>query len=165
MQKRTFLKVILGATVVGIFCICVLGRPGPGQSAPFSWVYTSPPPTVPPGLDAQLMTAAAAAAAGASTPAPPLAPLPTDTPAPLETTGASLTLPPAITTLPSPFSASSVVGTPLKDAIATLAANMPGYTIRPYMQGTTMPPSAANPQRVNVGYDPNTLVVTAVTTG
>lgn len=153
MDRQKLLKWLLWTTIVGILCICVLGRPSPSQAAPFTWAYTSTPPSQTPTVLAELKAVLAQGAAAATATATPT------------TTPTAPTDAPPVTTAPPPFVASSIVGQPLRVAIAAIAQNMPGTTIRPYQQGTSLPPGTYDSKRVNVAYDPPTMAVTAVSTG
>ena len=165
MEKHLIIKYVIAATVLGVFCICILGRPSSGQAAPFTWAYTTAPTPLPSstlGADLQAVVSSTAAVATTAplTITPPPAGLGTDIVEP--TVQASQTV---LTTAPAPFVGSSVVGKALRDAIATVAKNMPGSVIRPYPQGTSLPPGPANPNRISVAYDPVTLTVTSVQSG
>jgi len=185
MERRELLTWLLGISFVGILCVCLFGRPGPGEASAFSWVYTAPPTSAPASAAAMVAAAVAQAtqqsqaqwqAAGprgaqpeslASTAGAVAAAAPTKLPAVLtnETSAAAAAAAQPITTAPTPFVANTVVSQPLKDGIATLASKMPGFIIRPYQLGTTLPPGPVNDKRLNVMYDPVSLTISSVTTG
>lgn len=155
MEQKKLLTWLLGIFAVGILCILALGRPSPSQSVPVSASYTQPPTNVPSGaaLAAELSSVAASQTATVASPS---------TQAPSSTEFAAT----PITTAPGPaFETRSVVGLPLKEAVAKVAAGVPGATIRPIPQGSTAPPGTYNQNRFNLTYDPNTLVTTQATTG
>ena len=165
MEKQLIIKYVIAATVLGVFCICILGRPSPGQITPFTWAYTTAPtprPSAALGADLQaaVSSATAAVATAPLTITTPPAALGDVTPAP--TVPASQA---ALTTAPAPFVSAQVVGKALRDAIAILAKNVPGSVIRPAPQGTSLPPSNPNPNRITLMYDPVTLSVTSVQSG
>lgn len=165
MDRKQIIKWVIAATVIGVFCICVLGRPSAGQATPFTWAYTAPPTALPSATLGAELKAVVSSAAPVATPAPL-----TITPPPAGL-GVGITEPTVqesqavLTTAPAPFVSASVVGKALRDSIAILAKNMPGSVIRPAPQGTSLPPSNPNPNRITVIYDPVTLTVTAVQSG
>ena len=142
MERKLFLKYLTALSFLGICCILLFGRPGK-QGSDFSWKYTVPPTPRPP-IMVQIPQASVA---------PMLLPVSSATPVP------------ALTTAPTPFVLSSVVGKPLREAIAEIARQKPDAVIRPLQLGTSAPPSPPNPLRVSVEYDPSTLVVSKVTVG
>ena len=146
MERKLFLKYLIGLSTVGIMCILLFGRPGK-QGSDFSWKYTMQPTPRPP-----IMVQIPQQQQQASLP-PVLLPVSSATPVP------------ALTTAPTPFVLSSVVGKPLREAIAEIARQKPDAVIRPLQLGTSAPPSPPNPLRVSVEYDPSTLVVSKVTVG
>lgn len=166
-----FMRWLLYLSLLGICCILLFGRPGRNQSTEFAWKYTMPPSATPSPVLLQIANAAAggvtastgagvtaplaaaAAAAGTAAPEASVAVAETTTPAP------------PLTTAPQAFAISSVVNRPLREAVAEIAKNKPGVTIRPLQLGTTAPPAPFNANRVTVEYDPSTLTVTRVSTG
>jgi hypothetical protein len=159
MEQKKFLTWLLGIFAVGILCLLALGRPSPSESIPVKASYTQPP-TVSgsssgSGLASELSQIASSHVATV-TPTTS-APVQESTPSPGIT---------AITTAPGPaFDTRSVVGLPLREAVAKVAAGVPGAVIRPIPQGQTAPPGTYNSNRFSLTYDPNTLVVTQCTVG
>ena len=162
------IKWVLAATVIGICCICLLGRPGSDQSSPFSWTYTQAPTTAP------LATLGADLKSIVASSVPTVAPVPTAalTITALPTAAGTAIVEPtiaaniaALTTAPAPFVSASIVGKTLREGIASLAKNVPGVTIRPFAQGTSLPPGVPNANRISVAYDPATLNITSVQSG
>lgn len=153
MERREFMKWLIGLSAIGIFCIFLFGRPSVTQSTGLSWTYTSPPPTLPARIPVFTPVASASAGVSATVAPPPPVPATDATPAP------------PLTTAPAPFMASSVVNMPLREAVATIAKSQPDWVIRPVQLGTSVPPSSPNPKRVTLEYDPSTLAVTRTTMG
>lgn len=167
MERRVLFTWLIGISFVGILCIFTLGRPTSDiATAPVGSGYTRSPggATVPPGVVAEIASSAVSPAA-VTTVTPVVDPrnqgVATDPPdAPAD---AALSTP--TPEQPAAFSPSSVLNTPLRESIGKIAQNMPGSTIRPYPLGTTLPPGVAVQSRVNLEYDPSTLVVSKVTYG
>lgn len=168
MERRVLFTWLIGISFVGILCIFTLGRPTSDIStAPVGSGYTRQPggATLPPDVVAGIATDAAANAGAATTVTPVVDPrsqeVATDPPTATELDAQTT---PTVESSAA-FSPASVLNSPLRESIGKIAANMPGSTIRPYPLGTTLPPGVAVQSRVNLEYDPSTLVVSKVTYG